>query len=260
MILLLDVGNTRAKWAFMHDDDTLEYGGSVVHNGGFSKEMAEAAWAHLDEPQRIVAANVAGDSMAEALNGWSRARWNKDLELIRAQASAYGVVNGYSEPERLGADRWVALIEIRSSIEAGAACLVDCGSAITVDALSEDGAHLGGLIVPGLQMMRESLIQRAPGIQLESVPRSADRNISLLAKDTRDAVTGGTLYAVVAFIDRVVADLSAELDTDLTRIITGGDAEQILPLLSGEYRTEPDVVLKGLAIIAQQPPELDSSR
>src|SRR3569832_603245 len=129
-------------------------------------------------------------------------------------------------------------------------CIVDAGTAITLDDLSTDGHHLGGLIMPGIELMRRSLLERSEGIRAATAsPERGD--ITLLARDTQSGVDGGTLYAAVAAIDRVMQDVGTELGETLTRVITGGDAERLLTLLHGQYHHVPDLVLHGLAIIAE---------
>ena len=159
------------------------------------------------------------------------------------------MINAYVEPQRLGSDRWAALIGAHAAVS-GPLCVVDCGSAVTLDALDVKGQHLGGLIIPGLDMMRGALINNTSGIHEQALARG-EGEVSVLARDTQGAVTGGVLYTLIAVIDRVTADLAADLQSPLTRVITGGDAERLLPLLAGPYRHEPELVLQGLAIVAE---------
>ena len=127
-------------------------------------------------------------------------------------------------------------------------CIIDCGSAVTIDVLAGDGEHQGGLIIPGLGLMRDSLTEK---IQTDANVRT-ESTISLLARDTWSAISGGTLYTLVAAIDRITTDLRNEMKANLICIITGGDAKDLLPLLSGEYIFRPNLVLEGLAVIANE--------
>lgn len=243
MILLVDAGNTRIRWAML-DDGTLGRSDGVSHAGLELGGLLEARWAALPPPDRILVSNVAGAAGAAALDAWSQARWGRVPEYVVPCRKAFGVINAYHVPQRLGADRWAGLVALRQRMP-GNACVVDCGTAITVDVLSAEGEHLGGLIVPGLAMMRRALSQQTAG-----VPDEPDGQVSLLARDTRDAVTGGTLYAVVATLDRVVGDIAEVLGPEPTPVITGGDAERVLPLLRRHYVHAPDLVLEGLAVMA----------
>ena len=158
--------------------------------------------------------------------------------------SSYGVSNAYTSPERLGADRWATLVAAHH-LYPGPSCVVDCGTAVTIDAVAGTGEHLGGLILPGLTMMRQALVENTQGIG-----RVATGDVSLLARNTDDGVTAGTLYALVAALDRIVADVAAELDGEVALLLTGGDAGMLLPLLQDSWQHEPDLVLQGLAVIA----------
>ena len=244
MMLLVDAGNGGVKWGTLKRT-RITTGETIAHGGGFAATVG-AAWSALEPPERVVVSNVAGAAFAEALSAWTREVWGVEAEFITAAAKRCGVVNAYREPEKLGADRWAALVAARAAVE-GAVCVVDCGTAITLDALCADGRHLGGLILPGVALMRRSLLEGTEGIR-----DLAGGEAGLLARDTAGAVNGGTLYTAVAVIDRVTADVAAELGVEMTRIITGGGAAELLPLLAGEYRHEPELVLRGVAAIAKE--------
>jgi type III pantothenate kinase len=251
VILLVDIGNSRIKWASLIKGK-LEHAGSAARAGedNFAAEH-DQHWRKIKKPRAVVVSNVAGAACAEALAAWTAERWQVQPRFVVAERKAFGVTNAYSKPERLGVDRWAALIAARRRFK-GPVCVIDAGTAVTLDVLTEQGSHQGGLIIPGLEMMRHALLERTRDIQpATEAPASGD--ISLLARDTRDGVNGGTLYALVAVIDRVVADVRTELGKDLTRVITGGDAETLLPLLAGTYHHHPELVLEGLAVIAEEP-------
>jgi len=249
--LLIDIGNSRIKWA------TLVRG--KLHPGGDAPcpadENAIAAcaaqlWEDVKKPKVVVVSNVAGPAFAAKLSEWIEAYWEVLPLFVTAEQAAFGVSNAYTVPERLGPDRWAALIAAHRRNE-GAACIVDAGTAVTIDVIAADGAHQGGLIIPGLDMMRRALLERTQAIQ-PNTAEPARGGSALLARDTRDGVDGGTLYTLVAVIDRVVADIGAELGGQPTRLITGGNAAALLPLLAGDYHHVPELVLEGLAVIAEK--------
>lgn len=248
MILLVDIGNTRLKWALAARTEWLQRGVAAHRESPIETLFAES-WQALPAPQRIVVANVAGKKIAASLRAWGKSTWGVNAEFVIARRKACGVTNAYIEPQRLGADRWAALIGARQS-GPGATCVIDCGSAVTIDALDAKGNHLGGLIVPGLHMMREALLRHTDGVT-QGLQNAGAGKVALLARDTAGAVHGGTLYNLIAMIDRVGVDLATELPVPLRRVICGGDAPQLLPLLSGEFQHEPDLVLHGLAVIAE---------
>ncbi|HAF44642.1 MAG TPA: type III pantothenate kinase, partial [Gallionellaceae bacterium] len=150
-MLLLDVGNSRCKWALVQD-------GAWTHQGvaGNTEWIAlQHAFAALPVPDRVVVSNVAGEAMAQRLRAVC-AEWKCPLEFVTASAQCCGVHNGYEQTERLGSDRWAALIAAWQRVR-GACLVVNCGTATTVDALSAQGEFLGGLILPGVSLMQHSL-------------------------------------------------------------------------------------------------------
>jgi len=260
MILLVDAGNSRIKWASL-SGTRMDATGYVRQPAFGDYQGVLDAWRDLPQPERVVVANVAGEACAAALRDWVAANWRCDVEFVTASAQAHGVTNAYDEPARLGVDRWLALIAVREIYE-GAVCVFDCGSALTIDVMTADGRHLGGLIVPGLAMMRRALSQDIGAVRQSFQNEDEDEvpgKVSLLAHDTRSAVVGGTLYTMIAVIDRIVRDVTEALSDEPIRVIGGGDAEQLLPLLSARYHHERDLVLKGLAVVARGSSSADAS-
>lgn len=246
MILLVDIGNTRMKWALLHE--ALSEFGAINREEREFKDLAKTHWSGFEAPQRVLVSNVAGPAMKKSANLWIKRRWKVAPEFILAQEQACGVQNGYKVPGKLGVDRWAALIAAYHQENAGV-CVIDCGTAITIDVLNDKGRHLGGLIIPGLALMAKSLIDRAPDIE-HPAEHSSD-NVALFACDTENAVVGGALYAAVSLLDRAVADAVAELGPTLKVLITGGDAQRIAPMLRSECKLEPNLVIQGLARIAE---------
>lgn len=243
MTLLVDIGNTRFKWARTAGGPLFEHG-ETVYRGETIPDTLTECWASFEPPPHVLVCNVAGSAVAEAFSAWVAKTWRAEVEYISAQAAAWGVTNAYVEPSTLGADRWATLIAAHRKF-ADPVCIVDCGTAITIDALAANGEHLGGLIVPGISLMRQSLSDNTEGIH-----EVVSGDVSLLARNTRDGVTAGTLYAAVAVIDRVVADVEAELAQGVRCIVSGGDARSVCTLLARDAFWEPDLVLQGLAVMA----------
>ncbi|MGD8710813.1 MAG: type III pantothenate kinase, partial [Ectothiorhodospiraceae bacterium] len=180
MKLLLDIGNSRLKWALAHDGE-LRTTGWCPHQGRLPPELAQQ-WSQLASPDEVCAVSVAASELWEELVAWAGARWNLTPVWIRTPGKGGGVRVGYSQPETLGTDRWAAM--------AGAArrgmlpaCVVDCGTAATLDAVDAAGTHLGGMIVPGLSTMRRSLNQQTHGL-----PSVGDGSVTPLALDTTTAI------------------------------------------------------------------------
>jgi len=247
MNLLIDIGNTRIKWALQNGDDWTS-GKPLIRGEKAFKDIARPAWKELEVPERVIISNVAGVEFEKSVRTWIKRRWKILPEFLHSQAEQCGVTNAYSKPERLGNDRWAALIAARALCR-GPAVILSCGTAITIDALSGDGRHLGGLITPGIDLMISSVCARASDVNIEN---GDSDEIALLASSTESAVLGGSLYAAVSLLDRVSADLSGELGGRVTVLLTGGDAERLMPLLEAKTRYEPELVLKGLAVFSKE--------
>ena len=249
MNLLIDIGNARIKWA-LQDEGGWKSGLPLLRQQKAFKDLARPAWKELDPPERVIISNVAGSDYEKSVRTWVKRRWKVTPEFLCPQARQCGVSNAYLSPERLGADRWAALLAVHARYT-GPAVVIDCGTAITIDAIAADGRHLGGLIVPGMDLMTTSLTGTAPGVDIAE----QNQDVSLLGRSTESAVSGGVLYTAVALIDRVCLDLRAEMGHDVNLLITGGDAERIRPLLSRPTEYDPELVLRGLAVFAKEAEE-----
>jgi type III pantothenate kinase len=244
MILLVDVGNSRIKWMLWHQGQILERG-NLIHKYIARASLGENCWVALKRPSQVIIANVAGAEMANALATWISRHWHLKAWFAVSQAEGFGIKNAYANPQRMGVDRWVALIGARALTQQNC-CIVDCGTATTVDALSVTGEHLGGVIFPGSWLMREVLYRDTRQIPTEP------GQVTLFGKDTQDCVWGGTGHAVAGAIDRITRRMGEAMQGDVCHLLTGGDAEQLLPSLEGSYRLEPDLVFQGLLVIAGQ--------
>lgn len=245
MILLIDIGNARIKWA-LQDADNWNSGEPLQRNNRAFKDIVRPVWKDLDPPERVIVSNVAGEDYRKSVQTWIKRRWKVTPDFLPVTEQRCGVSNAYSVPQRLGADRWANLLAVHAHYK-GPAVVIDCGTAITIDAMAADGTHLGGLIVPGMELMVSALTGQAPGITIEE---AGNQEISLLGRSTEAAVSGGVLYTAIALIERVFMDLQGELGNRTKLLLTGGEATRVLPLLGSHPEYVPDLVLKGLAVYA----------
>ncbi len=238
-VLVFDLGNSRWKWALAGDG--LRAPGRAQDYGDDFARSLDAALATVPRPDRAAAVAVASGARRAALHAWLAQRWNLALDLFSPEARGHGVINSYREPARLGADRWAALVAARARTR-GPVCVVDAGTAVTIDVLDADGVFRGGVILPGLALQRTALLQGTTGIA-ESVGEEHDP----LARSTADAVATGTLFGLAGAIDRVLDEQVLSLGTPPTVFVSGGDAPRLLPLLRHAAIAAPDLVLEGVA-------------
>jgi type III pantothenate kinase len=237
-VLLLDVGNSRCKWALVRD-------GVWLHQGvaGNTEWVAlQHAFAALPAPTRILVSNVAGEAMAQRLRSIC-AEWRSPLEFVRAEAERCGVRNCYQDPERLGSDRWAALIAAWSHVR-GACLVVNCGTATTVDALSARGEFLGGLILPGVSLMQHSLATNTAQLLAEQ------GTLQDFPQNTADAIHSGMMRATLGAIRHQFGLLRSRHD-GVRCLLGGGAAGVVQPHLELPLERVDSLVLKGLQIIGE---------
>ncbi|MBN2885380.1 MAG: type III pantothenate kinase [Chromatiaceae bacterium] len=238
MMLLLDIGNTNLRWTLAEEGALGEV--RVLRHGGAMPLDLLAEWESLEAPDRVVASNVAGEAMAMALARVTRACWGLTPTFVATQAEWRGLRVAYAEPARFGVDRWLALIAAHAESRR-ATLILDAGSAATFDLLLGDGRHLGGLILPGVEMMRASLLRGTQIPRIEYEPTDV-----VWARDTATAVAAGSLSAIASLASRLYDRLAVEVGEPPRFILTGGDAERLHPYLDRPSECIPDLVLKGL--------------
>ncbi|MHB1057987.1 MAG: type III pantothenate kinase [Rhodanobacter sp.] len=243
MRLLLDLGNTRLKWALQAQPDGWLARGAVDWQEGAATEL-ESAWTGLPRPGRVIAASVV-DAVREAqVTAVAEHLFACTPHWLRTPASACGVHNAYAEPGRLGVDRFLAMVAAHA--DGHAPCvLAGVGTALTLDALAADGRHLGGLIAPGPFLMQQSLLGATARVRPER-----PGEILELADNTADAVASGCWQAAAALIERFATRTAPRFGTAPGLILGGGDAARLQPLLSMPARLSQDGVLRGLAVWA----------
>jgi type III pantothenate kinase len=186
--------------------------------------------------------NVAGEAMAQRLSAVC-AGWKRPLEFVIASAGQCGVHNGYERPERLGSDRWAALIAAWNQV--GDACLVvNCGTATTVDALSAQGEFLGGLILPGVSLMQHSLATNTAQLMEEQ------GELRDFPRNTADAIHSGMLRATLGAIRHQYGLLQSGGAT-VRCLLGGGAAGVVQPHLDLPSERMDNLVLTGLQIIGE---------
>ena len=248
MQVLVDIGNTRIKWA-LYDGKQLTQHGSAVHRGAVRAAMQAFAAALPRELTRVLVASVAGDALVEGVHTAVGDRGS--VYFVATSAEAFGVRCAYVEPQRLGVDRWVALLAAHR-LAVGAACVIDAGTAVTFDAVAADGEHLGGLILPGARLLAAALDRNTSNIGATPAPAWAPKGLALLGRDTAAAVGHGAMLALAAALDRAVRTVATAVGAPPTVYLTGGDAAQLRDWLETKVEPRADLVLEGLALFAAE--------
>jgi type III pantothenate kinase len=244
MKLLIDLGNTRLKWATVAAGP-LQAGGVFAHVGVPLVAELRREWAELARIEAVYVASVVSAAREDELDAFVRARFNRHAQFVRSPANALGVRNAYAEPHRLGVDRFLALVAAHAR-NPRLQVLISAGTALTVDAIDVQGNHLGGLIVASPQQMRYAVIAGTARVD------TLDGHVSELPRSTADAVVTGSLYAAAGAIDRFRASIAHRYGELPPLVLSGGGADDLEPLLVPIERAH-DLVLHGLALWAQAP-------
>lgn len=246
MNLLIDLGNTRIKWAF-DVAGRLEHQGSAERGDDAFPESVIETWRQGPVPDTIAVASVVTDLYTILLNHALHRVWKTGASYLGVKQDQFGVHVAYRKPELFGVDRWLALVAARRRI-VGPVVVVSCGTALTIDVMDGDGNHLGGTINPGLALMQSALLDRAEGVQ-RGMRLAAEEDDSWLGIDTRGGMALGSLYAAVGAIEHVVTRTQKQLRQTVSVIIAGGDGQRVAAELGFESELVNDLVLRGMQAV-----------
>jgi len=250
--LVIDIGNTRLKWGlYAH----AQPGAALLAHGAVVLEdidyLWELHWKNLMyKPEGMLGCVVAGEAIKrrveeQLIEGWGLApRW------LSASAQAGGVVNGYEHPQRLGADRWAAIIGARQRAlrlmpaDPPPVLAVMVGTAVTVDAIDETGRFLGGLILPGFGLMYRALESGTAGLK---VPTGEVRDFPT---NTSDALMSGGTDAIAGAIERTLRRLREKTGKEPLLIMSGGAVSRLSHLDEVPASVVENLIFEGLLTLA----------
>ena len=244
MKLLVDIGNTRVKWACAE-------GGTLYGHDGFTytrdtlAALLASHWRSLAQPGQVCIASVADAGATAEVLVYARKTWSLEARQAVTEKERAGLTNAYAQVSAMGVDRWLAMLAAWNRYKRPV-CVIDCGTAITVDVILEDGLHAGGFILPGLSLTASALERQTHGIQghREMTPELE------LGRSTSDCISNGFAFALAGLVDRCAAMVREKEGVELCFVVTGGWAEQALPFLPGQSSHEPHIVLEGLSLIS----------
>lgn len=239
-LLAIDVGNTRAKAAWFAE-------GRLLRSEAWATQDLVRLFAD-EVPARVIASNVAGPHVgARILEQCALA--GAAAHIIQSEAARCGVTNGYREPQQLGSDRWAALIGARAHT-GDAVLVVMAGTATTLDAMDATGHFLGGLIIPGLALMRDSLARGTAQLPPDAGPPVdfPSSTVEAINSGARDA----TLGAIARMRGRLADAAGAFAADDVPVVLSGGAAGLLESGIPGQVDIRPHLVLEGLCRMAQE--------
>ena len=236
MYLLIDAGNSRIKWL---------YGSSVpgiVEAASYREDWRTKlwrAWHLLPEPKRIAMSSVKNDDIVDDVATIADDLWHKPVHVFTAQKETnHTLTVAYADAALLGSDRYLAMLGARG-LTHEPLCVVGCGTAITLDVVNRDGQHLGGLILPGIRLAENALLQHTQKLKpMRWTPNP-------LGNDTASCIGAGIHHALPAGINGIMDELETATGHYYHRFAFGGDA-QILFGNRPDYRIEPDLMFRGM--------------
>jgi type III pantothenate kinase len=239
--LFMDFGNSAAKWA---TGEELTQG--VVHRLASTEPATQliARLQLLEPPSGVHIATVLRSERLRELNAWMAANWQISPVFAQTRSAELGVVNGYRDPQQLGVDRWLGLLAGRA-ISKQSLLVVDCGTATTLDVMDAQGRHLGGAILPGLELIRHCLRAYTDLPEMEE-----PAEIGGFATDTAAGIATGAMLATTSSIEAMLERVRDLSGGGVDCLLTGGAASRVVDHLSSPFRLEPNLILQGLRLQA----------
>lgn len=238
--LQLDVGNSSAKWRLLKNGHVVARGKCVSGN--------EASWDVLlsctGQLDQIWISSVAGPAAESELAALLVQQWDVEPWFARTQARTGCLVNSYDDPVRMGVDRWSAMLAGRAR-EVGRICVVDAGSALTIDIVDESGQHEGGYIIPGPLLMERALLLDTDRVRFDEEADYALSPGSSTAQAVRHGIALAQAGAVALVLDRDGGEA-------MQLLFCGGGGEALMQLLDRGGSYVPDLVFEGLGVMAER--------
>ncbi|WDE05689.1 type III pantothenate kinase [Thalassomonas viridans] len=236
MIALVDIGNTRTKYVYQTGQELSE-----IH--AVANEQVTSDWLdrHFSSASQLIVSNVSQNVLSELLTAWANER-QVYCHIVRTEKKRFGISCAYRQPEKLGVDRWLAMVGAYKLYPGKSMLIVDAGTATTVDLLAASGEHLGGWIIPGIDTMFNSILQ-----QTANVEANKGENVSIaFGRDTSENVNNACWAATLGAIEiaiRQAKALVSELDMVL---MTGGNEKALTNLLAEAVTPVKNLVFVGL--------------
>jgi len=247
MKLLIDLGNTRFKWC-LSEATELSPMQAQSYSGMDIRSQLQVALDDLEDKaiEQILVSSVVNTEVAEVVAATLADLDLAPVQFVRCEKNWQGTRFVYEDMSQMGVDRWLGLIAARR-LTRQACCVVSCGTATTLDVMLADGRHLGGLIMPGVDMMIDSLVRGTGQI------KNGEGQLVELASNTADAVYTGCYRLTAKGLEALLLQYTQQHHSPMQYIMTGGQAEQIAGLISLPIQVRQELVMQGLQILAEEP-------
>lgn len=250
MILTVDIGNSRIKWA-QWQEGLIVARAAAPYTLEKKRTIVKQLFSAVQRPSRVFAVCVAENEMRQTLNEWVKQHWQLDVAYLETAKQYKDIIHAYDDPGQHGVDRWAAMVAGRQSFPESSLCVISAGTAITFDLVNKNGRHLGGYILPSFATMHAALL--ADTANVHSISSRQLHNHSV-PDNTSDAVNQGLHKLLQAGIREICSFAQDKLDAPMQIILTGGFAKTILDYPDMPVMLhKPDLVMQGLYTIMLQP-------
>jgi type III pantothenate kinase len=272
MILTIDIGNSRIKWAQWLTEVIIARGAASYDAHGQADDIGRLL-ATVEKPDKVLAVCVANDRLRELLAQWVRQNWQLDVVFLETQRTFGHMVNAYDDPKRHGADRWASVVAAHHLFPDAPVCVINAGSATAIDYVDQQGRHLGGYIMPSFSLMYDALTRGTAKLGLpdynelsvseksvktttdEIADSRQDMDATPFPRDTLPAVTEGLHRFIRSGVRDICRQASEKLGCSSKVVLTGGFAKTILAYTDmPEMVHKPDLVMHGVYIMLKDTP------
>lgn len=243
--LLIDIGNSNIKWCWLSGKQFYEYDKCLNKPANYQEALGRLV--KLRQPDAVMVSSVLLDEENRIIDefmvkaGYPEPSWCKRVSDTRPEISTH-----YTDPDALGIDRYLAILAAYTQAQ-GAAIVVDAGTATTIDYVSSQGHHLGGVILPGFEMLYESFSTKIP--RLRKIKLNFEiKSLNPFQLSTVGGLSHGVKYMWIGGISRVVTEMTQRFSERPTLFLTGGNTGLLQELLGIESIVDDQLVLKGLAL------------
>lgn len=236
MIALVDIGNSRTKYAFHLDGELSE--SKALANERLTLQWLQQTFVGVT---RVIIANVSSNSLNELVKGWARSN-QVNCQIVCSEKTNFGVTSAYEQPKQLGVDRWLAMLGARKMYPDQNVLIVDAGTATTIELLAGSGQHLGGWILPGLTTMFDSVLTQTSRVAANKLltPSLA------FGKNTSENVNNACWAATVGAVEVAIRQAEQLITTLDVILLTGGNEKSLSSLLNKPVVSVNNLIFIGL--------------
>ncbi len=220
MIVLIDIGNSRTKYAQLNDDKlsaTIQVNNQDVSCDYFTR--------HFDIASQIVVANVGNSDLTDKLKKWCVLAKIKFTQ-VHSEQQKNTLTSAYQQPTQLGIDRWLALLAATKLYPQQSVLIVDAGTATTVDFVTGDGQHQGGWILAGINALFNSILSHSTLVHATNKTEAS----LVFGDNTTDNVNNACWAATLGMITQAIQQVQENSCLDKI-VLTGGNGRALTELL-----------------------------